>query len=55
MDEKEKKELYDKICLAITWYEHPEEYPFGRANFNKHISEEFYKLLVEVQNKMFQN
>lgn len=53
MDEELRK-LYDDICLALTWYEHPEEYPFGMDDFNRHISKEFYNLLVKVQNKLFQ-
>ena len=30
--------LYDTISQVLTWYEHPEEYPFGEEDFNRHIS-----------------
>ena len=48
----ENRELYDEICKVLTWYEHPEEYPFGLEDFDKHISEDMYDLLVRVQNEM---
>ena len=51
--EEKDKELYDKICQALTWYENPDEYPLGENDFNRHISEELYNRLVEVQNNMF--
>ena len=51
--EEKNKELYDKICQALTWYENPDEYPLGENDFNRHISEELYNRLVEVQNNMF--
>lgn len=49
----EHQDLYDSICNVLTWYEHPEEYPFGEDDFNRHISEEMYNVLVRVQNEMF--
>ena len=49
----EQSNLYDTICKVLTWYEHPEEYPFGEEEFNRHISEEMYKVLCRVQNEMF--
>lgn len=49
----ENQELYDEICRVLTWYEHPEEYPFEEESFNKHISEEMYSVLVRVQNELF--
>jgi hypothetical protein len=51
MDEK-KRELYDEVCRVLTWWEHPEEYPCGEEDFNKHISNEMYEVLVKVQNSM---
>lgn len=42
------RELYDKICKVLTWYEHPEESPLDE----KEVSEEMYSTLVEVQNAM---
>lgn len=49
----EHQELYDRICEVLTWYEHPEEYPFGEDLFNKHIASEMYDTLVRVQNELF--
>lgn len=49
----EQSNLYDTICQVLTWYEHPEEYPFGEEEFNRHISEEMYKVLCRVQNELF--
>jgi len=48
------QELYDRICEVLTWYENPQDYPFGDDDFNRHISEEMYNVLVEVQNEMFE-
>ena len=45
--------LHDTISKVLTWYEHPEEYPFGDEDFNRSISEEMYKVLCRVQNEMF--
>ena len=42
------RELYDKICKVLTWYEHPKESPLDE----KEVSEEMYSTLVEVQNAM---
>ena len=42
------RDLYDKICKVLTWYEHPEESPLDE----KEVSEEMYSTLVEVQNAM---
>lgn len=50
---EDKRELYDEICKVLTWYEHPEEYPWGEDDFNRNISEEMYDVLVRVQNEMF--
>ena len=47
MDKREKKELYDKICRELTNYEHSESTP----EVDKGDLEEFYFLLVEIQNK----
>ena len=54
------QELYDKICKVLTWYEHPDEYPWkeddfpwGEHRFNQRIAEEMYNVLVEVQNSLF--
>ncbi len=49
------QELYDKVCKVLTWYEHPDEYPFGTKNFDKEIASEMYKTLAEVQNELFDN
>ena len=49
----EHEELYDRVCEVLTWWEHPEEYPCGEDNFNRHISEEMYQVLVRVQNELF--
>ena len=53
MQRPNNTELYDDVCRVLTWYENPEEYPCGEDNFNKHISEEMYKVLVRVQNELF--
>ena len=42
------RELYDKICKVLTWYEHPEESPLDE----KEVSEEMYSTLVEAHNAM---
>lgn len=49
------EELYDSICEVMTWYENPDEYPFGEDLFNKHIAEEMYKVLHRVLCEMFYN
>lgn len=46
-----KKELYDRICRTLTWYEHPEECPFNEDDF---VTEEMYDILVIVQNTLFE-
>lgn len=51
MDEK-KRELYDDVCRVLTWWENPDEYPCGEDDFNRHISNEMYDVLVKVQNSM---
>ena len=38
------KELYEKICRVMTWYEHPEECPFEKES----IPEEMYSTLLDV-------
>lgn len=43
------EELYDEICKVLTWYEHPEEYPFDEKEM---IAEDMYKVLCKVQNKL---
>lgn len=48
-----QKDLYDLVCKVLTWYENPDEYPFGEDLFNKHIAEEMYSVLVRVQNELF--
>lgn len=53
MENVNNEELYDRICEVLTWYEHPEEYPCGEDNFNRHIAEEMYNILVRVQNELF--
>ena len=45
--------LYDTISKVLTWYENPEDYPFGEEDFNRRIAEEMYKVLCRVQNEMF--
>lgn len=47
------QELYDEICRVLTWYENPGDYPFGEDLAKMHIAEEMYKVLVNVQNKLF--
>lgn len=47
------QELYDEICKVLTWYEHPDEYPFGKDLFENNIAEEMYTVLVKVQNSLF--
>ena len=42
------EEMYDEICKVLTWYEHPEEYPFGKEECEKEINEMMYGLLVKV-------
>ena len=49
----EHQELYDEICRVLTWYDHPEDYPFEEDAFDKHIAAELYNVLVRVQNEMF--
>ena len=49
------QELYDEICRVMTWYEHPEEYPFGEDDFNRNISHEMYEVLLKVLNEVFYN
>lgn len=49
------QEIYDEVCKVLTWYDHPEEYPFGEDLFNKHIAEEMYGVLVRVQNEVFEH
>lgn len=48
-----RENLYDLICKVLTWYENPDEYPFGEDLFNKHIAEEMYHVLIRVQNELF--
>lgn len=48
------QELYDEICRVLTWYEHPEEYPFSDLGDTKElVTEDLYATLVKVQNEMF--
>ena len=51
----ENQELYDAICQVLTCYENPDEYPFGEDLFNRHIAEDMYRVLVRVQNELFNN
>ena len=39
------QELYDKICNVLTWYEHPDECPYGKAS----IHDLMYETLIEVE------
>lgn len=52
--EKLRKEFHDRICKVLTWYEHPEEYPFGEneTERNAFIGSEMYDLLYELANKL---
>ncbi len=46
------EDLYNEVSRVLTWYENPEDYPFGDDEFNEHIAEEMYNVLVKVQNMM---
>lgn len=48
------RDLYDSICKTLTWYEHPEEYPFGEDALKEDITELMYDLLVKVQNEILE-
>lgn len=48
------RDFYDSICKVLTWYEHPEEYPFGEDVFKEDAPELMYDLLVKVQNKILE-
>jgi hypothetical protein len=45
-------ELHDEICKVLTWYEHPNEYPFGKEALDEDIKELMYKLLVKIDNEI---
>lgn len=46
------KELHDEICKVLTWYEHPEEYPFGEDALKEDITKMFYDLLVKADREL---
>lgn len=46
------EELYDQISRVLTWFEHPEEYPFGEEECKKDIAELMHNVLVKVQRRM---
>ena len=46
MDNKEKRELYDKICMKLTNYENSK----NTEEVNLGYLQEFYGLLVRIQN-----
>lgn len=48
MNEKHA-DFYNRVVRTLTWYEHPEENPFGDANVTEDM---MYQLLVELQNYM---
>ena len=48
------RELYDRICQELTWYEHPQEHPLNNVT-DSEIADEFYNTLVAVQNWMVEN
>ena len=48
---EEKRELYDKICKLLTWYEQKNECPISKEQ----LKEEMYSTLVEVQNFFCEN
>lgn len=39
---------YDEISQVLTWYEHPEEYPWKTTNPAQDIAEDMYNLLVKI-------
>ena len=43
-------ELYDEICKILTWYEYPDEYPFGKEECGEDINDMMYEMLVKVAN-----
>lgn len=47
--------LHDEICKVLTWYEHPDEYPFGEKALKKDITEIMYNLLVKIDNQITNN
>ena len=48
---EEKRELYDKICKLLTWYEQENECPISKEQ----LKGEMYSTLVEVQNFFCEN
>ena len=50
MDEIQKREMYDRICAALTNYEDPQS--AGMTECEAAI--DMYELLVEIQNKWFE-
>lgn len=47
MNAMERKALYDKMCIALTDYENSE----NTEEVNRGFLDEFYFLLVEIQNR----
>lgn len=41
------KELYDELCRALTWFEHPQECPFGEEEAATCL----YEVAVKIQNE----
>lgn len=48
MDAKHEN-FYNEIVRTLTWYEHPEENPFGDENVTE---DSMYQLLVSIQNML---
>lgn len=44
------RELYDRACKALTWYEHPEECPLEQQSIPGFL----YDALVEIVNSIEQ-
>lgn len=45
-----KRELYDRLCQALTWYENPNECPLGEDA----VMDNLYNVAVDVQNRFFE-
>ena len=54
VEEKEWKELHDRFCKVLTWYEHPDEYPFGENETERKafIGSEMYDLIYDMAKKL---
>lgn len=44
-----QEDFYNEIVRTLTWYEHPEENPFGDADVTEDM---MYRLLVSIQNML---